>query len=168
MRISLAFKSIIFSVLVPGTVVIYLPYLILGQSKRLPQLLDTAHVHPAMVGLLVGAGIYIRCAWDFAVSGQGTPAPLDPPKNLVIVGLYRWTRNPMYLGVLTVLLAEAAFFLSRELTIYVASIAMMLHLAVVFYEEPLLRARFGPDYSSYCREVPRWGIARRPYSLNTG
>ncbi len=164
MRVFLAFKSIIFSVLVPGTVAIYLPFSILDQSNRLASVAEISYAFPALVSFLVGFGIYIRCTWDFAVSGEGTPAPIDPPKTLVVSGLYRWTRNPMYLGILVVLFAEAMFFLSRELSVYAAGIAVLFHLLVIFYEEPILLGQFGDDYADFCREVPRWGIARRPYN----
>ena len=167
MRIFLAFKSILFTVLVPGTVVFYLPCLILGRSGCLGRLHDAAFAFPGMAFLLAGSAIYIRCTWDFAVSGLGTPAPIDPPKNLVVTGFYRWTRNPMYLGVVLILLAEALFFLDRGLSIYVAGIAIAFHIAVVVYEEPILRGRFGPSYAHYCRHVPRWGIARSPFTPAT-
>lgn len=112
--------------------------------------------YAAAVGIALGAAVYLRCAWDFAVGGQGTPAPIDAPRRLVIRGLYRLVRNPMYLGVLTVLLCEAALFRSLTLLAYAGCFAVAFHLFVLCYEEPTLRAKFGEEYEAYRRAVPRW------------
>lgn len=156
MRLPLAYKATLFSIVVPGSVTVIFPYLLLQSSAPLlPG--ETWRLLSASVGLLLGVAIYLRCAWDFAVRGQGTPAPLDPPRQLVIAGLYRHTRNPMYLGVLLVLLAECLLFIDIRLMIYAAAVGLMLQLLVVGYEEPRLATRFGQDYRDYCRQVPRWG-----------
>jgi len=101
-------------------------------------------------------GVCISCAIRFAVEGEGTPAPVDPPKILVVRGIYRYTRNPMYVGVVSALIAEALFF-SRTL-LGVAALLFFLgsHLFVILYEEPHLRRLFGAQYEQYCRTVPRW------------
>jgi len=106
--------------------------------------------------MLLGAAIYFRCAWDFAFAGRGTPAPIDPPKELVVKGLYRYTRNPMYIGVLTLLFGEAVFFASRQILIYAGVVFLIFHLFVMLYEEPALRRKFGDSYQRYCSAVPRW------------
>jgi len=82
--------------------------------------------------------------------------PLDPPKRLIVHGLYRIMRNPMYVGAGTILLAEAVGFHSVELAVYVIIWALCVHLFVLFYEEPTLRRKFGASYEDYCRRVPRW------------
>jgi len=110
----------------------------------------------AFVPALCGVAIFCRCIWIFAVVGHGTPAPVDLPKVLVVCGLYRYARNPMYLGVLLFLLAESAFFESWSLLKYVAGIFICFHLFIVLYEEPSLRRRFGESYVRYCRSVHRW------------
>ncbi len=159
MRVFLAFKVMLFTLLVPGTVILYFPYsLVLGSDRHL-QAANLTLVIPAAICILIGTGIYLRCAWDFAVEGLGTPAPIDPPKKLVATGLYRRTRNPMYQGVLMLLLAECLLFPNLELLIYASSIALIFHAFVVLYEEPALHSRFGESYLDYCRQVPRWGFA---------
>jgi protein-S-isoprenylcysteine O-methyltransferase Ste14 len=105
---------------------------------------------------LAGAAVVARCMADFVRAGRGTPAPVDPPKALVVCGLYRWTRNPMYVGVTSVLLAEAWLLASPALAAYAASVALGFHAFVVLHEEPFLQRRFGEDYTAYCRAVPRW------------
>jgi protein-S-isoprenylcysteine O-methyltransferase Ste14 len=93
---------------------------------------------------------------DFAVAGRGTPAPIDPPKELVRRGLYRFTRNPMYVGVASVLIGEAWLFASRAMAVFALGVVTMFHLFVLFYEEPTLRRTFGDAYERYCAAVPRW------------
>jgi len=109
-----------------------------------------------LVFILIGASIYLRCAWDFAFAGRGTPAPIDPPKELVVRGLYRYVRNPMYVGVLSVVVGQAIWFEARGLFAYAALCFLLFFAFVVLYEEPALRRKFGESYERYCNEVPRW------------
>jgi len=153
----------LFTVLVPGSVTLYFPYQLLSQSGVNGQPISLSLAIPAVFGILIGAAIYLRCAWDFAVQGLGTPAPIDPPKHLVVIGLYRRTRNPMYQGVILLVLAECLLFTDQNLFLYASSIAVAFHLFVVFYEEPTLGNRFGEAYTDYCRQVPRWGFSLHPY-----
>jgi protein-S-isoprenylcysteine O-methyltransferase Ste14 len=150
--IVLAVKNLLFTLLVPGTVLVVIPYYLLdGVAPRS----DTfAWIGVALIG--VGFAIYLRCLWSFAGFGRGTPAPIDAPKRLVVVGLYRYVRNPMYIGVFTMLMGEVALFGSRALLVYALGWLALIHLAVVLYEEPTLRASFGEDYARYCRHVRRW------------
>lgn len=157
MRFFLAIKVLLFTVLVPGAVTLFFPYRLLSNPYINWQSTHMALNIAALIFMLMGAAIYFRCAWDFAIQGLGTPAPIDPPKQLVIIGLYRRTRNPMYQGVILLLLAECLLFSDQGLLLYVGSIALTFHLFVVFYEEPALRSRFGKSYSDYCLQVPRWG-----------
>ena len=161
-------KSALFTVLVPGVAAIFVPYRLASRAGLLvfPRLgLSTA---PAYLLFLLGAIIYLRCVWDFAVRGLGTPAPLDPPKTLVVSGLYRWSRNPMYNGVLLVVLSIAWLSGGGTLLIYAACLFLVFHLFVVLYEEPHLRQVFGSPYTVYCAAVPRWGAASRPYHPPVG
>ncbi len=109
-----------------------------------------------MALVTAGVAIYGWCAWDFTFAGRGTPAPIDPPKELVLRGLYRWSRNPMYVGVLSVLAGETVLFLSLPLLVYALLVLTMFQIFIVLYEEPHLRRTFGASYADYCSRVPRW------------
>jgi protein-S-isoprenylcysteine O-methyltransferase Ste14 len=148
-------KTLIFTIVVPGTVTVLVPRWILASEEPNTLPLGAVRILGAHL-LLVGAVVYLRCAWDFAVAGRGTPAPLDPPRELVARGLYRYVRNPMYVGILAILVGEALFFGSRRLLVYAAVAALFFNLFVLFYEEPALRRQFGKSYERYRKEVPRW------------
>lgn len=149
-------KTIIFTFLVPGTVTILVPYWLLS-SPTAPQPMPLGVFrYFGVLPILFGAAIYFRCAWDFTFAGRGTPAPIDPPKELVVRGLYRYVRNPMYVGILSILLGEALLFASRRLFAYAAVAFVFFFLLVVLYEEPMLREKFGESYRQYCSRVPRW------------
>jgi protein-S-isoprenylcysteine O-methyltransferase Ste14 len=108
------------------------------------------------MAIVLGACIYFRCAWEFAVRGLGTPAPIAPTKFLVVSGLHRYVRNPMYLGVALVIVGEAGLFRAAHLAEYAVVMLLTAHLFVIFYEEPTLRRQFGESYEQYRRTVPRW------------
>lgn len=158
----LAFRSILFVFLIPGTVAGYVPFLILQSSAQ--------DVHPrASIGsglaaclIVLGASVLLRCVWDFFAAGRGTLAPFDPPRNLVVRGLYRFTRNPMYNGVVSVLAGEAWLFRSASLWKYAAVVFILFHVTVIVYEEPTLESQFGESFRRYKRAVPRWGFTMRP------
>ncbi len=158
-------KNFVFTVFVPGTVAVVIPYRIVarasaGLALELPRILASAPL------FLLGAGIYFWCLWDFAVTGRGTPAPIDPPTRLVVRGLYRYVRNPMYVGVLLVIAGWAAFSRSGRVVEYGLGVAVLFHLVVVLVEEPLLRHRFGASYEAYRRAVRRW-LPGRAYPSNS-
>jgi protein-S-isoprenylcysteine O-methyltransferase Ste14 len=148
-----AIRTAIFTILMPGTVAGLLPYLLVHGHLRLGPL---ALALPGLALLALGAACLLRCAFDFVVTGHGTPAPIDPPRTLVIRGPYRFVRNPMYVGILCVLLGEAAALASLTLLCYAILVSLLFHWFVVLYEEPNLRARFGQPYVAYCKQVPRW------------
>ena len=106
--------------------------------------------------LAVGALILLWCVRDFYVAGKGTLAPWDPPKHLVIVGLYRFVRNPMYVGVLVLLSGWALGAGSWMLACYTALLGVAFHLRVVLFEEPRLRRLFPEEWGPYAGTVPRW------------
>jgi len=106
--------------------------------------------------ICVGVAIYLWCAWDFVSKGLGTPAPIDAPRVLVVKGLYRFTRNPMYVGVSSMILGQSVYFGSARLLAYLACIVTAFHLFVRLYEEPTLRRLFGSQYDDYRQQVPRW------------
>lgn len=109
-----------------------------------------------------GTVALLACFVEFVRRGNGTPAPYDPPRNLVAVGLYRLSRNPMYASVLLTVFGEALVWGSWTIVGYGAFLGMAFHGWVLLIEEPQLRARFGPQYEEYIATVPRWvGFARR-------
>ena len=157
----LAIKVLLFTLLLPGTFSVYIPNWLL-RPEGLAKMLQAGGV--SLLGwplLVAGATLYFKCAWDFAVTGGGTPAPIDPPKKLVVRGLYRYARNPMYIGVLSVLTAEAILGRSPGIAIYAVFVWINFQLFVLLYEEPTLRSKFGSEYEEYCRAVPRWGVRLR-------
>jgi len=107
---------------------------------------------------VLGFAVALRCVWDFGWTGRGTPAPVAPPQRLVVVGFYRYVRNPMYLGFAGGWVGLWVVFGHANLMAIagVAAVALCVHLFVVFYEEPTLRQKFGADYEEYCRNVDRW------------
>jgi protein-S-isoprenylcysteine O-methyltransferase Ste14 len=111
-------------------------------------------VVPSILGFAVAA----RCVWDFGRTGQGTPAPIAPPKKLVVVGMYRYVRNPMYLGFFAGWIGLWVVFGRANAVALATAVAgiIIVILFVKFYEEPTLRKMFGSDYEEYCRNVPRW------------
>jgi len=148
----LLLKNLLFTLIAPGTVAFCLPLLIVrGQAIG-----SGGWLIASSVFFLAGVAIYSWCVWDFASFGRGTPAPIDAPKKLVVRGLYHYTRNPMYLGVLTTIIAWAVLFKEPYLLLYALCVGLCFHLFVVFYEEPHLRAVFGSSYEGYRARVPRW------------
>jgi protein-S-isoprenylcysteine O-methyltransferase Ste14 len=107
---------------------------------------------------ILGFAVALRCVWDFGWTGHGTPAPVVPPKRLVVVGFYRYVRNPMYVGFAVGWIGLWVVFGHASLPAItaVAAVALGVHLFVIFYEEPTLRRRFGADYEMYCHNVRRW------------
>ena len=148
-------KTIVFTFIVPGSVTILVPYWLLS-LRSVPPLELGLFRYFGSLPILIGAAIYFWCAWDFTFAGRGTPAPIDPPKELVVRGLYRYVRNPMYVGILLILLGEAILFASQSLFTYVVVIVVIFFLVVMIYEEPTLKHKFGESYRRYCRDVPRW------------
>lgn len=148
-----ALRTLLFTIVAPGTVTVALPYFILTRTHA-------SSIGPLRsVGIPVvclGIAIYAWCAWSFTVKGRGTPAPIDPPKKLVIEGLYRYMRNPMYVGVLTILVGEVLWFASPMLLVYAGIVAGIFHAFIRFYEERKLQNLFGGQYTAYCNTVPRW------------
>ncbi len=112
----------------------------------------------AAVPSALGFAVALRCIWDFGWTGLGTPMPIAPPQRLVVVGFYRYVRNPMYVGFFVGWLSLWVIFgQASRAALTVALVAVVgVTLFVRFYEEPTLREKFGPDYEEYCRNVPRW------------
>jgi protein-S-isoprenylcysteine O-methyltransferase Ste14 len=153
-------RTVLFALLIPGTELVLAPYLLV---RCLGEQFNPDHMRWLGLFLFVpGLAIITWCFVDFIQCGRGTPAPYDPPRRLVIAGLYRYVRNPQYIGVVLVVLSEAIFFGSLVLLGYAAFFAIGYHLFVRFYEEPTLKRLFGEDYTRYCEAVPRWIPKRGP------
>ena len=107
---------------------------------------------------LLGFSVALRCVWDFGWTGHGTPAPVAPPKKLVVVGFYRYVRNPMYLGFFGGWAGLWVVFGHANWALISAALAVVLGVAlfVRLYEEPTLRKMFGTEYEEYCRNVRAW------------
>jgi protein-S-isoprenylcysteine O-methyltransferase Ste14 len=161
-----ALKTLIFTVLVPGTVAILLPYRLASSPGTRGSLTLGSFRYFGFVLIVAGAMIYLWCAWDFTFAGKGTPAPIDPPKELVVRGLYKHVRNPMYIGVLSLVLGQAMWFEAVGLFAYAGLVFLLFNALVFFYEEPALQRKFGDSYKRYCECVPRWipRIGRLPDS----
>jgi protein-S-isoprenylcysteine O-methyltransferase Ste14 len=146
-------KTLLFTVFVPGTVAGYVPWRL--RQDALP--VTGPEKWAAMALIAIGIAIYLHTAfWGFAVIGGGTPAPIAPTRILVVRGLHRFVRNPMYLGVALVIAGQAWLFHSLRVAIYLACVLVIVHLFVIFYEEPTLRRQFGEEYDRYRAAVPRW------------
>lgn len=154
--------ALAFTLLVPGTVTVVLPYMILDAALPWDRLGPNLRSAGGVVLLAAGLALYGRCLFDFVTSGRGLPSPVDHPKKLVVRGPYRYVRNPMYLGVLGVLSGEALLFASFSLLAYAGAFLAVVHVVVLLYEEPYLRHRFGDGYEGYRRRVRRW-LPGRPY-----
>jgi len=120
----------------------------------------------AAIPSILGFAVALRCVWDFGWTGRGTPAPMIPPQSLVVVGFYRYVRNPMYVGFaigwigLWIVFGHA----NPRLIAAVAAAALAVHLFVLCYEEPTLHKKFGADYEQYCHNVRRWWPHLKPWS----
>ena len=145
-------KTLLFTVVMPGTVGVYVPQALRHGGVPLVEALRYLGAGLAACGGLT----YFWCAWDFVSKGLGTPAPIDAPRVLVVKGLYRFTRNPMYLGVASVIFGQALFYGSRSVAVYGCVVVLAFNLFVFFYEEPALKRLFGAQYEEYCAKVPRW------------
>src|SRR5215470_6538170 len=106
--------------------------------------------------IVVGAPGIVDSFARFALEGLGTPAPIAPPQKLVVTGLYRYVRNPIYIAVVAVIFGQALLFGDLRLLWYGALLWLFFHTWVVAIEEPGLRESFGAEYESYCANVPRW------------
>jgi protein-S-isoprenylcysteine O-methyltransferase Ste14 len=158
--VSLTLRSLLWTLLLPGAVAGYVPWRFFGLDRaafRLAGPLDLI----ALLCILAGGALLVSCIVDFAVAGRGTLSPADPPRCLVVRGLYRYVRNPMYLSVTIIVLGEALLARSQSLTIYWAFWFLYANLFVMGYEEPALRRRFGASYEDYTQRVGRWVPKRR-------
>jgi protein-S-isoprenylcysteine O-methyltransferase Ste14 len=159
-RTRAAAGSLLFLCIAPGVVAGLVPWLLTGwDSTGPPAWLRAA----GWVVLAAGVVVLLDAFARFVVEGVGTPAPAAPTEELVVGGLYRWVRNPMYLAVAAVILGQAAVLGSWILVVYAGVFGLTVWSFVHWYEEPSLRRRFGRQYEEYLRSVPGWW-PRRPRS----
>ena len=151
----LAVRSITWAVLLPGVVAGYIPWAFfgLGDIYWSP---EAPGMYLGVVFVTSGIALLAVCIWEFASRGRGTLSPVDPPKELVVEGLYRYVRNPMYLAVSIILIGEHMLTHSWPLFVYWATFFAIVNVFVIAYEEPTLRRQFGESYERYVRDVRRW------------
>jgi len=150
----LALRSLLWTILFPGFFAGYVPWRFFGLGYTQVDMFRSSPLGLACIGL--GAALLAACIFEFARSGRGTLSPVDPPRQLVVRGLYRYVRNPMYLSVTTIVLGEALLTQSQALAVYWAIWFLGANLFVIGYEEPTLRRRFGASYDNYIQQVGRW------------
>ena len=147
-------NTLLFTVFVPGAIAGWLPYRLHGDSPA------TSNLALRVIGIfliVIGCAVYLHTAfWGFAIHGHGTPAPIAPTRRLVVQGLHHYVRNPMYIGVATIVLGQAVLFRSWHVLEYLAVVLLIVQFFILFYEEPTLARQFGAEYEEYKRRVPRW------------
>jgi protein-S-isoprenylcysteine O-methyltransferase Ste14 len=154
---SLVLRNLLFTILQPGMVAGLIPYWILRTSSTATfknSLSPFQYI--AIFIFAAGIAILFYCISMFAINGKGTLSPADPTKKLVVSGLYRFSRNPMYIGVLLMLIGEAVFFSSGSLWIYAAIVFIAFNLFIILHEEPRLKRDFGTEYQQYLKTTRRW------------
>lgn len=156
----LVLRSLLWTILLPGLFAGYLPWRYFGLERAWLDVWGPRHVL-GFSCIALGAVLLGTCIVEFARSGRGTLSPADPPRHLVVRGLYRHVRNPMYLSVTIIVLGEVLVTRSRALAVYWAVWFLGANLFVIGYEEPTLRSQFGASYEEYTRQVGRW-IPRIP------
>jgi len=155
--------SIAFFGVAPGFVAGWVPYALSGWTLEEPILgFDAERI---LGGLLVLAGVagLIESFARFAIQGKGTPAPIAPTENLIVSGLYRYVRNPMYIAVVAIILGQGFLLGSVVLLGYALVVWLACHLFVLLYEEPTLHKQFGESYRVYQSQVRRWWPRLRPW-----
>lgn len=152
--------SVVFLVLAPGVVAGVVPWLLTGWEARGTWL--PLRVAGALL-VAAGLGVLLHAFARFVLEGRGTPAPVAPTEQLVVGGLYRYVRNPMYLAVAATIVGQALLLARPILLAYAAAFAVVVAAFVRLYEEPTLERRFGEAYEAYRRAVPPWRPRLRPW-----
>jgi protein-S-isoprenylcysteine O-methyltransferase Ste14 len=160
-----ALGSLAFAIAMPGVMAGVLPYFITRgwKGSGAPLALQVVGV----VLLVAGVGVLAHTVIRFVVEGVGTPFPAAPTRNLVVGGLYRYVRNPMYLAVIATILGQAAILGSAALVAYAAIFWLIVASFVAFYEEPTLSSKYGEQYAAYRRNVRAWLPRATPWSAET-
>ena len=155
-RTSATLGSAIFLVAAPGTIAVYLPWTIC-HWRFSPPLFGFFPLRViGAIMITAGLPVLLDSFARFAIKGRGTPAPVAPPQQLVVTGLYRHVRNPMYVAVALLIFGQGLLFGSGRLVEFGVVVWLGFFAFVVFYEEPALRRKFGKEYEEFCARVPRW------------
>jgi protein-S-isoprenylcysteine O-methyltransferase Ste14 len=167
-----ALGSAVFFLLAPGTAAGLVPWLLTRWQVRepLPAPWSWAWAPGRVLGailLAAGVAVLVEAFVRFVVEGRGTPAPFAAPERLVVGGLYRHVRNPMYVGVLAAVVGQALLLGQVVLLLYAAVLWLPVAAFVRWYEEPALTRRFGADYQAYRRAVPAWWLRLRPWKAGS-
>jgi len=155
-RVTAILGSAVFLVVAPGTLAVYGPWAF-----------SRWHVAPPLLGffpfrvigvllMALGLPVLLDSFARFAIRGLGTPAPIAPPQHLVVTGLYRYVRNPMYVAVSSLIFGQGLFFGNVSILEYGLAVWLGFHIFVLAYEEPTLRGKFGDEYKEFCAHVRRW------------
>jgi protein-S-isoprenylcysteine O-methyltransferase Ste14 len=163
-RQTAAIGSALFFLLGPGIVVGLIPWLLTGWQMREPVPYWAPVRVLGVILLVAGLLALVQAFVRFVVEGLGTPAPIAAPERLVVGGLYRYVRNPMYVAVLAAIIGQALLLGQLGLLLYAAAVWLISASFVRFYEEPTLSRRFGADYEAYRRAVPAWWPRLRPWN----
>jgi len=148
--------SAVFFMIAPVTVGFVVPWWIAGWQMGIATPESNLFRIAGVVLVLLGLVPLVESFGRFALVGLGTPAPIAPTRHLVVTGFYRYVRNPMYVGVLAIILGNALVLQNGTVFAYAVLIALAFAAFVVGYEEPALRRRFGDAYQEFCKNVPRW------------
>ena len=167
-RTRAAAGSLVFLAVAPGVIAGLIPWWLTGWrvEEPLPYWLPLRIVGAILI--VAGAAVVLDSFARFALEGLGTPAPVAPTKHLVVGGLYRHVRNPMYLAVGATIVGHALLLGQPFLLAYAATFAAAVAAFVRWNEEPALRSRFGAEYEAYRRDVPAWRPRRRPWRPDAG
>jgi protein-S-isoprenylcysteine O-methyltransferase Ste14 len=163
-RTTAAAGSVVFFVLAPGVVAGLVPWWLTGWETREPLPGWAALRVVGVVLVAAGVVVLLEAFARFVVEGIGTPAPVAPTRHLVVGGLYRYVRNPMYLAVEAIIVGQALVLGRLVLLLYAAAVGAAVAAFVHGYEEPTLRRQFGAEYEAYARAVPAWWPRRRPWT----
>ena len=155
-RFKAALGSLAFLLLAPGVVAGLIPWLITGWSPLPPVEGAGAFRWTGLILITAGLVVVLDAFAQFTWEGLGTPAPVAPTRTLVVSGFYRFVRNPMYVGVATLIFGQAVLFASWGVALYGVVIAVATDAFVRLYEEPTLRRAYGQEYADYCATTPRW------------
>ena len=167
-RLSAIVGSGFFLLLAPGTVAGLVPWWITGWRMQPPLLGFSGFRVIGALMIAAGIAVVLDSFARFALQGLGTPAPILPTRHLVVSGLYRYVRNPMYVGALWIVLGQDLLFGDGRLFAYGVLLWLGVHVFVVGYEEPTLRRSFGTEYEAFRRNVPRWIPRLRPWRAGDG
>lgn len=162
-----AIGSGIFLVVAPGATAGLIPWLLTGWHGREPPLPLALRI-AGLVLLIVGGAVLLSAFVRFVLEGRGTPAPVAPTQRLVVGGLYRYVRNPMYLAVAMTILGQALLLGRLDLIVYATLFLAVTAAFARRYEEPTLREQFGAEYEAYRRAVPGWRPRLRPWEASDG